>query len=144
MESVLGGSTLWIRLPTTTYYLLVYLFHCAPRCCTTLDTDMLSKNNKYFLKTGSSNGCSLLNPGPTFIEVVSDPLGDHEYDHDGEAVGHVPRRLDQDDGQRDGHPHHASCHHKDQIKTVRTHNRLQSLVRNPQTIKAAICILTYI
>ncbi len=47
-------------------------------------------------------------PAPTFIEVVSDPLGDHEYDHDGEAVGHVPRRLDQDDRQRDGHPHHAS------------------------------------
>ncbi len=66
--------------------------------------------------------CSLLNPAPTFIEVVSDPLGDHEYDHDGEAVGHIPRRLDQDDGQRDGHPHHASCQAKNQIKTLPTPN----------------------
>ena len=44
----------------------------------------------------------------TFVEVITDPFGHHEHDHDGEPVGHVPRRLDQDNRQRDGHPNNAT------------------------------------
>ena len=43
------------------------------------------------------------------VKEVSHPFGYHQYDHDGEAKTDASGCLDQDDGQTDGHSHHAAC-----------------------------------
>ena len=41
---------------------------------------------------------------PTYLgEVIADPLGDHEDNHDRQSQRDIPRRLNNDDGQTERH-----------------------------------------
>ena len=48
-------------------------------------------------------------PNPYLLKVVPHYLGRHQHQHEGQAVRHVARGLDQDDGQTQGHSHDAPC-----------------------------------